>query len=160
MKPWIKSVVFFATLAGLAISCDDESFWDSMIPETDGSPTATQIQAFVYKPAVVPATDANVQQLKVPAGFTVNKFAEALGNPRMLAVSSTGQVYATDREAGTVMMLQDTNGDGVADDKKTVASLRQVHGLAIRQARMYMVTVREVYVADMNRTVCWASPSC
>ena len=66
----------------------------------------------------MPATDANVEQLKVLAGFTVNKFAEDLGKPHILAVTSTGQMYVSDRQAGIVMLLLDNNGDGIAESKQ------------------------------------------
>ncbi len=93
---------------------------------------------------------ANVNQLKVFAGFTVSKFAEDLGKPRIITVNSTGHVYVTDREAGTVTMLQDTNGDGVADARQTVAIIKDVYGLTIQNNQLYMVTVKELYRAAMN----------
>ncbi len=80
MKILTKLFFVFFTLLVLVWSCsDDDSFWDAMIPETDKDPTTTQINGYVFKPALVPATDENVQQLKVPTGFKVNKFAENLG---------------------------------------------------------------------------------
>jgi glucose/arabinose dehydrogenase len=132
-------------------SCkDDEDTWDTVIPETDKDPTSAEIEGYIFYPALEPANDANVAQLKVPAGFKVNKFAEGMGKPRILAVNSNGNVYASDREAGIVMMLTDSDGDGVAEDKKTVATIKQVHGLHIYNNKMYMVSVKEVYEADIN----------
>ncbi|MGV3599751.1 MAG: PQQ-dependent sugar dehydrogenase [Dyadobacter fermentans] len=146
-----SAVMACALLAGVAVSCDDDDdFWDAFIPETDKEATSAQIQGYVFYPALQPASDQNVGQLKVPAGFQVNKFAEGLGKPRMLATSEKGHVYASDREAGIVMMLTDTNGDGMADDKKTVANIKQVHGLHIYNGKMYMAAVKEVFVADIN----------
>lgn len=124
MKSWIKQIALAVTCAGLAFSCSkDDDFWDAFIPETDDEPTSTQINGYIFRPAVVPATTQNVQQLKVPAGFTVSKFAEELGKPRILVTSSTGQVYFSDRDAGVVVMLRDTDGDGVSDTKQTVANI-------------------------------------
>ena len=151
MKPWIKTLTIVAILSGLAYSCTKhDDFWESIIPDTKDQPTSTQIKGYVFRPAIAPATDANIQQLKVPPGFTVKKFADGLGKPRILAISSTGNVYASDREAGIVMLLKDTNADGVADAKLTVATIKQAHGLAIHQSKMYIAAVKEVYVADMN----------
>ena len=134
------------------VSCKDgdDDFWDTFIPETDEEPTSSQIAGYVFYPAVQKATDANVSQLKVPAGFKVNKFAEGLGKPRILVTDGKGNVYASDREAGIVMMLSDKNGDGMVDDKKTVANIKQVHGLYIHNNKLYMVAVKELYVADIN----------
>ena len=151
MKRWITTISVLAVIIGVALSCDeDDGFWESMIPETDEETTTTQVEGYVYKPALVDATNENVQQLQVPDGFTVTKFAENLGMPRMLIVSAAGNVYASDRQAGLVMMIQDTDDDGVADQTQTVATIKQAHGLAIHDNQMYIIAVNEVYVADMN----------
>lgn len=151
MKPWIKIVAMAAAVTGLVYSCSkDDDLWDWMIPETKDTTASAQINSYVFRPAVVPATAERVQSLKVPAGFAVKKFAEGLGKPRILAISATGNVYASDREAGIVMMLKDTNGDGTSDTKQTVANIRQAHGLTINNGKMYIAAVREVYVADIN----------
>lgn len=141
MKTWVKSTILFAALTGGNIQ---------LIPETEEDVTASQVEGYVFKPALVPASDENVQQLQVPEGFTVNRFAEDLGKPRMLTASSAGHVYASDREAGIVMLLQVTDGDGVADVNETVANIKQAHGLTIHEGKMYIVAVKEVYTADMN----------
>src|SRR4051812_15699224 len=74
-----------------------------------------EIEGHVFHPQQVPATDERVAQLKLSTGFSVSKFAENLGKPRMLAAGPAGQVYFTDRDAGTVTLLRDTNADGKAD---------------------------------------------
>ena len=151
LRTGLKLVIFSVSMLMLVASCgDDDSFWDAMVPETDKEETATQVEGYVFYPAVQAATEANVAQLRVPAGFTINKFAEGVGKPRILVVNSNGNVYTSDREAGVVVMLTDANGDGIAEDKKTVATLKQVHGLTIYNGKMYMVTVNEVYEATMN----------
>lgn len=142
------------------LSCDrDSDFWNAIIPETDKDPTSTQVNGYVFYPALRPASDQNVAQLKTTAGFKVSKFAEGLGKPRMLVSSESGQVYASDREAGIVMMLKDNNADGKADEKKTVANIKQVHGLYIHKNRMYMVAVKQVYVADIQPDGSLGQPS-
>ncbi|SKB79078.1 PQQ-dependent sugar dehydrogenase [Dyadobacter psychrophilus] len=151
LRTGLKLLIFSLSMLMLVAGCDDDdSFWDAMIPETDKEETTTQVEGYVFYPAVQPATEANVAQLRVPAGFTINKFAEGVGKPRILVVNSNGNVYTSDREAGVVVMLTDANGDGIAEDKKTVATLKQVHGLTIYNGKMYMVTVNEVYEAAMN----------
>jgi glucose/arabinose dehydrogenase len=138
-------------IIGLTLSCEmDEDFWDSIIPETDEETTQTQISGFVFKPALVPASDERIQQLEVPEGFRVQKFAENLGKPRILAAGSDGHIYVSDREAGVVTLLEDTDGDGTADRIETVANIKQAHGLTIHENKLYIVAVREVYSADVN----------
>jgi glucose/arabinose dehydrogenase len=158
MKNWINTILFIAVITGLVIGCENDNLWDPMIPETEEDPTASQVEGYIFKPALAPATDENVQQLNVPDGFTVHKFAEELGKPRILAVSIAGHVYASDREAGIVMLLQDTDGDGVADRNETVANIMQAHGLTIHENKMYIAAVKEVYAADMNTDGTLGSP--
>ena len=152
MKSGIKVLTACAAAVALLFSCnkDDNNFWDWMIPETEDTSTAAQVTGYVFYPALVPATDQNVQQLKVPSGFGVSKFADSLGKPRILTVSPTGGVYFSDRQAGTVTMLKDTNGDGKSDSKQIVATIDNAHGLAIHNSKMYIAAIREVYAADIN----------
>ena len=96
-------------------------------------------------------SEALLRQLKAPAGFQVNVFASKLGNPRMLAVAPDGTVYVTRREQGEVVALTDRNGDGRSDDMRVVASkLEAVHGIHINQNRLYLASVKNVWVADMQ----------
>ncbi|WP_422664343.1 PQQ-dependent sugar dehydrogenase [Telluribacter sp.] len=151
MRTLRKSLIFAATGAALVVGCKGtQVLFNEVIPETDDKRTTAQYTGYVFKPALVPATDQNVAQLKVPAGFTITKFAEGLGKPRMLVVSQTGNVYVTDREAGTVTLVRDADQDGRAEEKRTVLSLKQVHGITIHKGTMYLITVKEVYSASIN----------
>ncbi|QNE39468.1 sorbosone dehydrogenase family protein [Hymenobacter sp. NBH84] len=151
MNLWKKFTFALAVSAGSLVGCsDDSNDLDTMIPENEKEPTTAQIQGFVFYPALTSATEANVQQLKVPAGFAVNKFAEGVGKPRIIAVDDAGHVYVSDRASGTVTLLQDTNNDGKADIQKIVATIRQAHGLAIQGGRLYVMSVNELYSTDIN----------
>lgn len=150
MKNVHKLFIGTGVLLAIAIGCNKDDIFNELIPETNEQPTTSQVQGYVFKPALAEPTAENVAQLKVPSGFAVNKFAEGLGKPRILAVGSMGQVYATDREAGTVTMLMDTNGDGIAESSSIVANIKQVHGITLYNNMAYMVAVREVYRAAMN----------
>jgi len=59
--------------------------------------------------------------LRVPAGFTVNVFAENLDRPRWLALTPNGDVLVTETRQNRIRLLHDSNADGVADVKKTFA---------------------------------------
>ncbi|WP_460672971.1 PQQ-dependent sugar dehydrogenase [Larkinella ripae] len=151
----MKNVRFLLPLAGLAgltflNSCSKDHLIGAQIPETNKEPTSASIQGNVFEPALVDATDERVAQLQLPAGFRIAKFADKLVKPRMLAISASGNVYVTSREAGTVTLLRDTNGDGKSDQSVEVAKIKAVHGITIHQDKMYMVSVKEVYRADID----------
>lgn len=150
MKPITRSLL----LAGVAFTallaaCSKDEF-NAQVPETNKQPTSAQIQGNVFEPALVPATDQRIAQLRVPAGFTIAKFADSLGKPRQLAVSAAGNVYVTNREAGTVTLLRDANGDGKADQKQVVATIKSVHGITINGSTMYLATIKEVFRTTIN----------
>ncbi|GAB3330296.1 sorbosone dehydrogenase family protein [Larkinella ripae] len=152
---YMKNVRFLLPLAGLAgltflNSCSKDHLIGAQIPETNKEPTSASIQGNVFEPALVDATDERVAQLQLPAGFRIAKFADKLVKPRMLAISASGNVYVTSREAGTVTLLRDTNGDGKSDQSVEVAKIKAVHGITIHQDKMYMVSVKEVYRADID----------
>ncbi|MCW8060727.1 YbhB/YbcL family Raf kinase inhibitor-like protein [Agrobacterium tumefaciens] len=117
-----------------------------------GDGTEVQITTNVFKPNKLPATSDRIGQLKVPEGFSVEAFAQGLGNSRIIAVSDQGFVYVSRREEGDVLLLKDEDGDGKADKAPMqVVSRAQAHGLAIKDNKLYLVTVKEVFVADIKQ---------
>lgn len=100
--------------------------------------------------AVQDPTPQRIQNLQVPAGFTITKFAE-MYNPRMIEVAPNGTIYISQREPGTMVMLKDTNRDGRADVQKVVARRKWLHGMAIRGNTMFFMTIRELYRAPIKR---------
>ena len=107
-------------------------------------------EGHIIRPVVVTPTDELIKSLKVPAGFKVEVFAKNLGKPRMLLVMPNGNVYVTNRQAGTVTLLKDANNDGKADMAKIVAQKDQMHGIAKKGNDLYLVTVKELYKAGIN----------
>ena len=136
---------FTAFTIGLALALTAAHAQDTQ------KPISASMEGHIFKPARVPATEERVRQLKVPAGFTITKFAENLNKPRMIAVHTDGTVYVTDRDRGTVTMLRDTNNDGKSDQQQVVATKDQMHGIALRDNTAYLVTVNEVYTANINK---------
>jgi glucose/arabinose dehydrogenase len=116
-------------------------------------PERTLIPAttFTSMPAVGTVDASIVRRLKAPAGFTVSVFARGLGSPRMMAVDGDGTVYVTRRDSGDVIALSD-DGSGRAETPRVVVrNLPGVHGIALYGGRMYLATVKEVFVVNMRR---------
>lgn len=135
-----------AAIAAAAITMCNAAF------AQQGDGTEVQIITNVFKPNKLPATSDRTAQLKVPEGFKVEPFAQGLGNSRIIAVSDQGFVYVSRREEGDVLLLKDEDGDGKADKAPVqVASRAQAHGLAIKGNKLYLVTVKEVFVADIKK---------
>jgi glucose/arabinose dehydrogenase len=111
-------------------------------------PRFAEAPNILQKPGGVPFSDELRHSLRVPRGFTVGVFAAPQGNPRMMAVEEDGTVYVTRQNEGDVLRLRDTDGDGQADDVRTVASgLELVHGIAIYQHVLYLAAPKKVWRA-------------
>jgi len=116
-----------------------------------GDGTQVSAQANTFKPAKVPLSAERLAALKAPAGFTVSTFATGLRNARILAVAPDGTVYLSRRDQGDILMLRDTDGDGRADGMPVqVANRPGAHGLAIKDGKLYVATVKEIFVADIQ----------
>jgi Raf kinase inhibitor-like YbhB/YbcL family protein len=117
-----------------------------------GDGTRVAIATAIVKPDKVEATAERIAALKAPPGFAVSAFATGLKNIRIIAVSPDGTIYVSRRDQGDVLMLKDSDHDGRADGPPvTVASRAGAHGLAIHDGKLYLATVKEVFVADIRQ---------
>ena len=104
-----------------------------------------EVVGHIVRPPTVEPTAPRLRALQVPEGFTIRAFAEGLENPRILAVGDDGAVYVTRREQGDVLRLRDADGDGAADEVRTMLRLPDVHGITVHNGDVYLATIREVY---------------
>lgn len=87
-----------------------------------------------------------LKQLHVPAGFTLSIFADNLPNARSLALGDNGVVFVGTGAEGAVYAVQDSNSDGVADQRYIIASgLTMPNGVAYKD--------NSLYVAEVNRII-------
>ena len=108
------------------------------------------IPSAIFEPTPRAPLPGDTAALDLPEGFEINRFAERLGNIRMLAVAPNGDIYATRRAEGDVILLRDADGDGKADgDPVVVARRAGAHGLTIHGGKLYLATVKEVFVGDV-----------
>lgn len=102
----------------------------------------------VFKPKQLPAPP--VSELKAPRGFRIERFAENLGNARMIAVAPGGNVYVTRRDLGDVVMLK-VGAHGLAGGPPVrVASRSGMHGIAFHQGLVYLATPQEIFRAEVQ----------
>src|SRR5689334_4499026 len=132
---------------GMAVLC--LAVGSAWAQQGDGTDTGNQIH--IFKPDKVAPTAERMAGIKAPAGFTVTPFATGLKNARIIAVAPNGNVYVSRRDQGDVLLLRDANGDGRADGApEIVASRAGAHGLAIKDNKLYLVTAKELFVADIK----------
>jgi len=113
----------------------------------------------VFRPEEVPATAQLISRLRAPDGFAVRAFAENVGQARML-VARGDQLYVTLPEPGDVLRIADTDGDGSADERATVATgLPLVHGIAFRGEQVYLATDTQVLIASVDAQGGFSTPA-
>lgn len=137
---------FTATVLTLAIAA---AYSPAHAQQGDG--TRASNPANTFKPAKVEATPERMRGIKAPQGFVVTPFATGLKNARIIAVAPSGDIYVSRRDQGDVLMLRDADGDGKADGAPIeVANRAGAHGIAIKDNKFYLVTVKELFVADIQ----------
>src|SRR5215831_5636626 len=81
-------------------------------------------------------------QLTVPAGFTVNVFADKLPMARFMALAPNGDVFLAEPSGGgnaKITVLRDADHDGVAETRFVFASgLNRPFGLAFWKSYLYV----------------------
>jgi glucose/arabinose dehydrogenase len=106
-----------------------------------------EITSHIFKPAELRAPAA--EQLRVPDGFRIEKFAENVGNARILAVGADGSVYVTRREQGDVLMFKVGANGFAAGSPVRVASRAGLHGIAFSKGKVYLASVHEIFKANV-----------
>lgn len=89
-------------------------------------------------PRVIPRPEG--AKLTMPPGFEISTFAEGgFTRPRWMALAPNGDVFVADSRGGKVVVLRDTNKDGVAEERSTFAEgLNQPFGLAFWRDYVYV----------------------
>lgn len=78
-------------------------------------------------------------EIKLPKGFRAQTFAENLEEPGALAFDDADALYYAEMVDGNIVRLRDTNGDGVADERKIFASgFKNPRGLAWHDGTLYV----------------------
>jgi glucose/arabinose dehydrogenase len=117
---------------------------------SSGIDAGASVERDVFRPEERPVSPALAASLRAPTGFTVSTFATEVEDARMLAARGDF-VYVTRPEPGDVLRLADTDGDGTADERATVASgWPLVHGIAFRNDQVYLATPNQVLLASVG----------
>jgi len=90
-----------------------------------------------------------LNELKLPAGFKIDVFAEGVTSARQLAFGTKGTVFVGSRTARNVYALVDRNKDHKADGVKVIASgLTQPSGIAFKDGSLYVAAVTRILRYD------------
>ena len=120
-------------------------------------PPGTRIQV---DPSTLPAPDAteavgNFSELvtasdhppfQLPPGFAVNLFAKGFDRARWLAIAPDGAVLLSEGRDGQITRIVDSDGDGVADSSRVLASgFHGPHGMAFHDGMLYVADTEGIW---------------
>lgn len=130
-----------------------------VIEAVTGMPTITKsregkvfsAQSNTLIPEAARPTETLMAALELPEGFEIEVFADGLGNARIMAQGEDGTIYVTRRDEQDVRALVDEDGDGTADNMRSVAeNLPYVNGIALHESMVYLATDTSVYRAPIE----------
>jgi len=85
-----------------------------------------------------------LDKIKLPAGFTIDVYAE-VENARSMALSPSGVLYIGNKDKDKVYAVKDTDGDFKADKKWVVATgLNMPNGVAFKDGDLYIAEVSRI----------------
>jgi glucose/arabinose dehydrogenase len=98
-----------------------------------------------YVAGLLPTAAAEVNDLRVPAGFAIAVYATGVANARQMALGPPGVVFVGSKAEGKVYAVVDRDGDHKADQVHVLASgLNQPSGVAFRDGALYVAAVNRV----------------
>jgi glucose/arabinose dehydrogenase len=109
----------------------------------DNTPITKQSDSSV--PALTSASALlPLDQIKLPAGFSISVYAEVQG-ARSMVMSPSGVLFVGTQVPGSVFAVKDTNGDNIADKKWTITSgMNNPNGVAIKNGNLYVAEISKV----------------
>lgn len=99
----------------------------------------------------IPASAQNVDLslIKLPPGFSISLYADAVPNARAMALGDNGTLFVGSRGAGYVYAVVDTDGDNRADRVSVVdQGLNMPTGVAFRDGALYVGAVNRIFRYD------------
>lgn len=117
-----------AATVGLLVACGYIALPGGLIVNTP---------AFSADP--LPQTELQ-RHVTLPPGFTINAYAEGLGNARMLLFTDAGDLLVSAPRQGKVWLVQRSADGGAtaAAQRVLLDNLKQPHGLAYREGWLYV----------------------
>ena len=98
------------------------------------------------------ASDAHqdvLKQLHLPDGFTVSIYADDVPNARSLALGDNGVVFVGTGREGKVYAVQDSDNDGVAEQRYVIAEhLAMPNGVAYKDGALYVAEISRIIRFD------------
>src|SRR5882724_7278643 len=130
----ISKITRVSIIVGIAFCCTQST------RDIDKSTAGNSSPAITGASASLP-----LDKIKLPKGFSITVFAE-VDNARSMAISSNGTIFVGNKDEDKVYAIKDTDGDGKADKKWTIAKgLNMPNGVAFKDGDLYVAEVSRIH---------------
>jgi len=127
-------LIRISAVATLAICCTQSTRVTDKSSVDNSSPAITEASAGLP-----------LDKIKLPKGFSISVFAE-VENARSLAISPSGTIFVGNKDENKVYAVKDTDGDGKADKKWTIATgLNMPNGVAFKDGDLYVAEISRIH---------------
>jgi glucose/arabinose dehydrogenase len=94
-------------------------------------------------------TDLPLDQIRLPAGFSITVYSDKVPNARAMVLSDSGTLYVGSRNAGKVYAVRDLDGDGCAEEVQTLTSGHaDPVGLDLHDGDLYFSSYNKIWRID------------
>jgi len=91
-------------------------------------------------------TALSPNDLTIKNGFAIETFAENIEAPRQMAQGDRGYIFVGSRKGGEIIVIRDSDGNGVSDFKKVIAkSLNQPSGVSFFKGDIYFSEIDKIW---------------
>lgn len=124
----------------------------TIVPTSTVSPSPVQLNQLIETVVIVPeqfktGVFAQERRLKLPQGFKISVFASGFSKPRHFTIDAENNFYLANMNAGEVLLLRDTDNDGIADFRKVIDNgLNKPSDTEFYKGDLYVTTETTVYV--------------
>jgi glucose/arabinose dehydrogenase len=96
-----------------------------------------------------PTAQVNLDQIRLPEGFSIAIYSDNVRGARSLAVGDNGTVFVGTRNSGVVYALVDFDGDNIAESLYTIATnLNSPNGVAFHEGSLYVAEIHRIIRYD------------
>jgi glucose/arabinose dehydrogenase len=108
---------------------------------------------------VVWAKEPALNLVKLPAGFKIELYTDAVPGARSLAVSDKGTLFVSSKGDDHVYAVQDTDGDGKAETVHPIGKgLNSPNGIAFKDGALYVAEISRILRYDNIEATLAAPP--
>lgn len=89
------------------------------------------------------------EEVKLPKGFSITIFAKDIENARSMTLGDKGTVFVGSRKSDKVIALVDTDNNGTADKRYTIAeNMNTPNGVAFYKGALYIAEIDKIWRLD------------